>query len=148
MGKDTLWKSKLGWYLSALGGFPVVRGTADREALRACQAILDRGEPLVMFPEGTRHSGEAVAELFDGPAFLAARTGAPIIPIGIGGTEGIMPKGSKFIRPRKVTVVVGEPIVPPPPEGRVPRRVVRELTDRLHKDLQAAFDATGDRSPH
>jgi 1-acyl-sn-glycerol-3-phosphate acyltransferase len=140
MGKDSLWRSKLAWYLTALGGFPVVRGTADREALRACEAILDRGEPLVMFPEGTRHSGERLSELFDGPAFLAARTGAPIIPIGIGGSEGVMPRGSKFIRPKKVTIVVGAPITPPVPEGRVPRRVVRELTEQLAVELQKAFD--------
>jgi 1-acyl-sn-glycerol-3-phosphate acyltransferase len=140
MGKDSLWRSKLAWYLTALGGFPVVRGTADREALRACEAILDRGEPLVMFPEGTRHSGEALSELFDGPAFLAARTGAPIIPIGIGGSEGVMPRGAKFIRPKKVTIVVGPPITPPVPEGRVPRRVVRELTEQLAVELQKVFD--------
>jgi 1-acyl-sn-glycerol-3-phosphate acyltransferase len=140
MGKDSLWKSKMAWYLTALGGFPVVRGTADREALRACEAILRRGEPLVMFPEGTRRSGEALAELFDGPAFLSARTGAPIVPIGIGGSEGVMPKGSKFIRPKTITIVIGAPVVPPPPEGRVPRRVVRELTEQLGTALQKAFD--------
>ena len=147
MGKDSLWKSKLGWYLTALGGFPVVRGTADREALRACQAILDRGEPLVMFPEGTRRTGMRVEDLFDGPAFLAARTGAPIVPIGIGGTEGILPRGAKFPRLKKVTIVIGPPIVPPHPEGRVPRRVIRELTEQLQTDLQQAFDATQARSP-
>jgi 1-acyl-sn-glycerol-3-phosphate acyltransferase len=140
MGKDSLWKSKLAWYLTALGGFPVVRGTADREALRACEAILQRGEPLVMFPEGTRRRGEQLAELFDGPAFLAARTGAPIVPIGIGGSEGVMPKGSKLIRPKKVAIVIGAPIVPPAPEGRVPRRVVRELTEQLGTALQKCFD--------
>jgi 1-acyl-sn-glycerol-3-phosphate acyltransferase len=140
MGKDSLWRSRLAWYLTALGGFPVVRGTADREALRACQAILDRDEPLVMFPEGTRHSGETLSELFDGPAFLSARTGAPIIPIGIGGSEGVMPRGAKFVRPKKVTIVVGAPIVPPASDGRVPRRVVRELTEQVAVELQKVFD--------
>lgn len=141
MGKDTLWKSKLAWYLTALGGFPVVRGTADREALRACEAILERGEPLVMFPEGTRRSGPVVEDLFDGPAFVAARTGAPIVPIGIGGSERVMPKGAKFIRPKKIAIIIGEPIHPPRNEGRVPRRVVRELTDELQTELQRLFDA-------
>ena len=51
MGKDTLWRSNrfFAWVLSALGGFPVVRGTADREALRRCQVILETGQPLVLF---------------------------------------------------------------------------------------------------
>jgi 1-acyl-sn-glycerol-3-phosphate acyltransferase len=141
MGKDSLWRRKpSAWLLSALGGFPVVRGTADRDALRACQAVLERGEPLVMFPEGTRQSGPTVHELFDGPAFVAARTGAPIVPIGIGGSERVMPKGSKLIRPKKIVIIIGEPIVPPPSEGRVPRRVVGELSDRLHATLQQLFD--------
>jgi 1-acyl-sn-glycerol-3-phosphate acyltransferase len=141
MGKDSLWRKKpVAWFLSALGGFPVVRGTADRDALRACQAVLERGEPLVMFPEGTRRSGPTVQQLFDGPAFVAARTGAPIVPIGIGGSERVMPKGSKFLRPAKIVIVVGEPIVPPPAEGRVPRRVVSELTERLYTSLQQLFD--------
>lgn len=140
MGKDSLWRSPVARYLTALGGFPVVRGTADRDALRACQTILERGEPLVVFPEGTRRTGEKVAELFDGPAFLAARTGAPIIPVGVGGSEGVMPRGAKLPRLKKVTLVVGPPIVPPVNEGRVPRRVIRELTQQLETDLQVVFD--------
>src|SRR5581483_1939370 len=61
MAKDSVWKSKpLGAFVSFLGGFPVNRGAADREALRTCVAVLEAGEPLVMFPEGTRRSGAAV----------------------------------------------------------------------------------------
>lgn len=141
MGKDTLWKKKaMAWFVSALGGFPVVRGTADREALRSCQAVLERGEPLVMFPEGTRKSGPIVQEIFDGPAFVASRAGVPIVPVGIGGSERVMPKGSKLIRPKKIVIIVGKPITPPPVQGRVPRRVVSELTAQLHESLQQLFD--------
>jgi 1-acyl-sn-glycerol-3-phosphate acyltransferase len=140
MGKESLWRTPLAWYFSALGGFPVVRGTADRDALRACQTILERGEPLVVFPEGTRRRGEKIQDLFDGPAFLAARTGAPIIPIGIGGSEGVMPRGARLPRPKHVTIVIGAPITPPVNEGRVPRRVIRELTEQLETNLQEVFD--------
>jgi 1-acyl-sn-glycerol-3-phosphate acyltransferase len=140
MGKDSLWRSPLAWYFTALGGFPVVRGTADRDALRACQTILERGEPLVVFPEGTRRSGEKIEDLFDGPAFLSARTGAPIVPIGIGGSEGVMPRGAKLPRPKQLTIVIGPPIHPPVNDGRVPRRVIRELTEQIETDLQAVFD--------
>ncbi len=149
MGKDTLWQSRFGnWYLTALGGFPVARGTADREALRACQAIIERAEPLVMFPEGTRSSGETIDALFDGPAFIAARAGVPIIPIAVGGSERVMPKGARFPRPKKIVLIVGRPIVPPPPPstGRVPRRVVRELTEVLQHELQALFDEAQHRA--
>ncbi len=58
LGKESLWKSRLGGrFLTIVGGFPVERGTADRAALRACQEVLERGEPMVMFPEGTRRFG-------------------------------------------------------------------------------------------
>lgn len=141
MGKDSMWKSRFGdKFLTALGGFPVVRGTADREALRACESVLERGEPLVMFPEGTRRSGPVVHELFDGPSFVACRTGSPVIPIGIGGSERVMPKGSKLIYPKKIVIVVGKPIAPPAGEGRVPRRAIKELSDQLRVELQKVFD--------
>ncbi|MEY3806607.1 MAG: hypothetical protein RIR69_1419, partial [Actinomycetota bacterium] len=86
MGKDSLWKfGPIGWILSALGAFPVTRGTADREALKRCIAVLENGEPLVLFPEGTRQFGPQVMPLFDGAAYVAVKAGVPIVPLGIGG---------------------------------------------------------------
>lgn len=144
MGKDSLWKANkaFSWFISSLGAFPVARGTVDREALRRCQTVLEAGQPLVLYPEGTRRTGPTLHELFDGPAFLATRTGVPIIPVGIGGSERAQRKGSKLIRPTKVRVVIGPPIVPPARgEGRATsRRVVRELTEQLDTELQALFD--------
>jgi 1-acyl-sn-glycerol-3-phosphate acyltransferase len=64
----------------------------------------------------------------------------PIVPVGIGGSERVMPKGSKFIRPKKIVLIVGKPITPPQVDGRVPRRVVSELTAQLHDALQQLFD--------
>ena len=51
-----------------------------------------------------------------------------------------MPKGSKLIRPKKIVMIVGPPINPPRVDGRVPRRVVGELTRQLHVSLQQLFD--------
>ncbi len=139
MGKESLWSGKfLGPFLSLLGGFPVERGTADRVALRAATDVLKIGEPLVMFPEGTRRSGPRVKreDMLDGPAFVAARAGVPIIPVGLGGSVRALPVGSWLPRPRRVVVVVGNPIDPPAKiRGRVPRRAVRETTDRLFEEL-------------
>ncbi len=139
MGKESLWEIKpLGALLSALGGFPVERGTADRTALRAATDVLSLGEPLVMFPEGTRRSGDRVKrdDMLDGPAFVAARAGVPIVPVGLGGTVRALPVGSVIPRPRRVVVVVGNPIPPPAKiDGRLPRRAVSEHTDRLFNEL-------------
>jgi 1-acyl-sn-glycerol-3-phosphate acyltransferase len=142
MGKDSLWRMKpVGWVLSALGGFPVSRGTADREALKRCIAVLESGEPLVLFPEGTRQSGPTVHPLFDGAAYVAVKAGVPIIPVGIGGSERVMPKGSRMIYPRKCVMIIGDPIVVDRDEqGRVPRSAVRDVTDRLSSALQELFD--------
>ena len=143
MGKETLWESKaLGMFLSVLGGFPVERGTADRSALRAAADVLALGEPLVMFPEGTRQDGPRVrrSDMLDGPAFVASRAGVPIVPVGLGGTVRALPVGSKIPRPVKVAAVVGNPISPPPKlGGRVPRRSVRQLTDQLFTELDDLY---------
>jgi 1-acyl-sn-glycerol-3-phosphate acyltransferase len=144
LGKDSIWKSRLlGRFVSSIGAFPVHRGTADREALRACQRMLETGQPVVVFPEGSRRTGPVVENLFDGPAYLATRTGAPIVPVGIGGSERMMPKGAKFLHPTRLVLVVGAPIEPPPPPtagGRVPRSAVHDLTAALQVELQRLFD--------
>lgn len=143
MGKDNIWKSRLlGRFVSMLGAFPVHRGSADRDALRACTDIVSGGSPLVMFPEGTRQRGPLVQELFDGTAYVAAKTGVPIVPLGIGGSEAMMPKGAKLPRLSRLVLVVGDPIPAPArtEAGRMPRSAVGELTKELHATLQELFD--------
>lgn len=142
LAKDSIFKFGLGAVWESLGAIAVVRGTPDREAMRQLEATLLAGEPVVMFPEGTRQSGPEVQPLFDGPAYVALRAKVPIVPVGIGGSERAMPKGSKMIFPRKVTLVVGPPIVPEAREegARVPRRAVAELTATLKDDVQSLFD--------
>ncbi|MDA0285817.1 MAG: lysophospholipid acyltransferase family protein [Actinobacteria bacterium] len=142
MGKDSLWKIKpIAAVLSTLGGFPVSRGSVDLEALKRCLAVLALGEVLVMFPEGTRQSGPKIHPLFDGAAYLALKADVPIVPVGFGGTEGVMPKGSKKILPRRCSVVIGTPIYPPKAEtGRLPRTATADLTAELSAALQIVFD--------
>ena len=142
MGKQEMWKYKLSAaFFTAMGGIPVNRGAADRDALRKCAQVIEAGEPLVIFPEGTRRSGPVVEEMFEGAAYVATKTGAPIVPVGIGGSEGAMPKGAKFIKPVKCTIVIGPPLRPEPGEpGKAPRRAVRELNERLQGELQRLFD--------
>ena len=145
MGKDSMWKVRwVGWVLSALGAIPVTRGTADREALRRSVELLEGGEPMVLFPEGERKQGPVVQPLFDGAVYVALKARVPIIPVGIAGSERVMPKGARFVFPRKVHVEIGRPIVPEVgelPEGsRVPRPVLAEQSERLHAELQRLFD--------
>jgi 1-acyl-sn-glycerol-3-phosphate acyltransferase len=143
MGKEEMWRTPwVAKLFNSLGGFPVRRGTPDREALRMCEQFLAAGEPVVLFPEGSRRSGPVVQPLFAGPAFIALRANVPIVPLGIGGSERAMAKGARLIRPTRIALAVGRPIWPAPvgEGGRFPRRAVDELTERLHKELQEVFD--------
>jgi 1-acyl-sn-glycerol-3-phosphate acyltransferase len=142
LGADKWWSNEhFGRLLTALGGFPVTRGTADREALMRCIGVVEGGEPLVLFPEGERKSGPIVQPLLDGAVYIAMKTGVPIVPVGIGGSEKAMPKGARFIRPHKIVAIIGEPIRPPVDEsGRVPRLARRDVTVQLHDELQRLYD--------
>ena len=78
----------------------------------------------------------------EGATFLSARTGAPIIPIGIGGSDRAMPKGSAVPKPYTIQVVIGPPIPSPARTegGRVSRSAVRAATQALVPQLQAVYD--------
>jgi 1-acyl-sn-glycerol-3-phosphate acyltransferase len=64
----------------------------------------------------------------------------PIVPVGIGGSEHILPKGKKLPRVHRVAVSVGSPLHPPALDGGSRRRAAKELTEQLHTALQLAFD--------
>jgi 1-acyl-sn-glycerol-3-phosphate acyltransferase len=143
MAKDSLWSNRtLARILPAVGAFPVHRESADREALRRAQQVLDAGEVLILFPEGERRAGPVVEELHEGVAFLAARTGATVIPVGIGGSASVMPKGRRIPRPRHIHLIVGEPILPPTRTegGRISRSRIHRLTEELAASLQDLYD--------
>ncbi len=143
MGKASLFRIPVaGAFFRTLGGFEVARDGTDRKALRDAMAMLQAGEVLLVYPEGTRQSGPKIAALQPGAAYLALRAGVPIVPVGLAGTEEIMRAHRiKLPRFRHVVMVVGEPIVSPPrASGVVPREQVDELTARLHDALQVVFD--------
>jgi 1-acyl-sn-glycerol-3-phosphate acyltransferase len=143
MAKDSLWKNAtLAKILPSVGAFPVHRESADREAMRRAQQVLEAGEVLILFPEGERRSGPVVSDLHEGVAFLAARTGATVVPVGIGGSASVMPKGTRIPRPRRIHLEVGEPLAPPgrTGSGRVPRSRIHQLTETLTVALQELYD--------
>jgi 1-acyl-sn-glycerol-3-phosphate acyltransferase len=139
LAKESLFKIKpIAWWIAGLGAIPLDRDAADREATTAARRILDSGEPLMIFPEGTRQTGREIGELFDGTTWIAAKTGASIVPVGIAGTEAAMPPGATVPRRTSVAVVVGEPIAMP--GGRVPRSALTELTALMRRQLQMVND--------
>jgi 1-acyl-sn-glycerol-3-phosphate acyltransferase len=119
----------VGWVAANGGVHPVDRSTADVEAYRLAKRILDEGHALFVFPEGTRSHDGSLAEARDGVAVLALRTGAPIVPVGIGGSYRVWPRGQKLPHPGgRVTVRVGSPfrLADELPEG-TDRRAAKSL---------------------
>lgn len=142
MAKQEMFKHPLGAkFISAMGGVPVERGSASsRSALKATRVALEAGEPVAVFPEGTRRHGREVTDLFDGTAYLSVKLGVPILPIGIGGSEEILASGKKMPKFHRVAVVVGAPIFPPPDATTRKRSDLAAITAELQTELQALFD--------
>ena len=140
MAKDPLFRVPLlGPLLLHLGAFPVKRGTADRESTALAEQILRQGHALVLFPEGGRKEGYDVEALHDGAMFVAARTGAVVVPVGIGGSDRAMPKGARIPHPARVRIVVGRPITPPSSEGRVARSLLSAKSEELRVELERVY---------
>lgn len=143
--KGEVWKVKaVGRLLELLGTFPVHRGAADREALTRSLEVLAAGEPMVVFPEGTRGAGRRVGELREGVSYLALRAGVPVVPVGVSGTERSMPRGARFPRPVRVRIVVGDPIYPP---ALVPSPEPRAAPEPAAPEPLEALDAHGAGGP-
>jgi 1-acyl-sn-glycerol-3-phosphate acyltransferase len=97
-----------GWLLNSLGAFPVERGAGDQGAMAAARAIIERGDCVVVFPEGTRVRPGPLGRPHRGVGRLALETGARVAPVAVIGTEAVR-RGWR-IRPHKVRLRCGRPL--------------------------------------
>jgi 1-acyl-sn-glycerol-3-phosphate acyltransferase len=109
------------------GSIMIRRGEADRSALQQAVSVLESGELLLVAPEGTRNP--ALRNPHDGMAYLAARTGAPVIPAAIEGTEGFPSLSPRRWSLPGASIRFGQPFRFRFPSGRIPREWLRKMTD-------------------
>ena len=121
---------------------PVHRARADRAALRSGLAVLHDGGALAVFPEGTRGSG-SFDEVTDGLAWLALRSGAPVVPVALTGTAEAIPRGTWKPRLRApITLAYGAPLHVDVPGDPRARSTVRAAAEQLRLGLVAHLHAT------
>lgn len=129
MTKEELVRAPVfGVAVRAFGAFPVRRGAPDREALRFAFSVLEKGQALALFPEGTRNPRGELQRGHPGIALLALRAGVPILPVGICGTERVQKMSRVFSRPH-ILVNIGPPFKLPSPEGKIDRAQMVELSN-------------------
>jgi len=150
------WK---GLPIRLFGAFPVRRFEADLAALRQAQDLLKAGEAIVILPEGHRNRvGTGMQQAYPGAALIALRSGAPVLPVAITGTEQIRGLGILLRQPR-ITVTVGEPFLLSR-TGKIDRAAVEQAAGEMMRRIAAllppayrgvwaaeAPDTTGERTP-
>jgi 1-acyl-sn-glycerol-3-phosphate acyltransferase len=105
-------------------GTEPVRGGDMRGTLEAVCRLLDRGDVVGIFPEGRISPNGRIGPFRRGLAVIAARSGAPVVPLGLRGNHDALPRHRRFPRPKRVTVVAGAPLsFPGAPHRRPPPRV-------------------------
>jgi len=138
--KELFVNRPVAWLLGALGAFPIDRHGGDQGAMATARAILERGEGVLIFPEGTRIRPGALGRPKRGVGRLALETGAPVVPIAVHGTEAVR-KGWR-IRPHKVRIRAGAPLTFPKVEDPSPA-LAGAVTDRIWPCVELQWEWLG-----
>jgi 1-acyl-sn-glycerol-3-phosphate acyltransferase len=112
IAKQELFRNPIvGWFLNCLGAFPLRRGGADEDSVDTALALLERGRPVVIFPEGTRITAGSLGRPKRGVGRLALQSGAAVVPVAITGSEHA--RDGWKIKPVKVHLRFGPPLTYP-----------------------------------
>lgn len=137
MAKKELFRNPLvGWFLRQLQAYPVTRERVDPSTLKRTLSLLAAGQVVLMFPEGTRGDGRGLGPAKPGVAAVAARSGAPVVPVFHWGAERILPRGGGRRRHAPLGVRFGPPLSFP-----AGGRPDREAMEAFGRDLMEAIAA-------
>ncbi len=128
---------RMRWLVSPYGAIPVHRGDVDTQAVRSATEVLKNGGLVLISPEGTRSPTGGLIQGQEGMAYLALRTRAPILPVGIVGSPRFNAE-LKRLRRTAITITVGSPFTLEA-DGRLDRATLRRLTDDAMRHLAAAL---------
>lgn len=145
VAKQELFRHRfVAWFLNSLGAFPVIRGAGDQDMLATAKAILERGDAVLIFAEGTRTRPGALGRPKRGVGRLALETGAPVVPVAVIGTEAVR-KGWR-VRPHKVRIRIGSPLTFPRVEQASPQ-LAAAVTDRIWPHVMLQWEWLGGLPP-
>jgi 1-acyl-sn-glycerol-3-phosphate acyltransferase len=148
MAKSEYFKGGLTeFFFRSYHAFPVVRHSADRNALRRSFDLLKDGSALVIYPEGTRVESGTLARPEPGAGFIAQKSGCPVLPVGLTGTPECLPKGARWPRRVPVSISFGKPftVASKRPDGsRVTHQeaadaIMLEIAELLPEHQRGAF---------
>jgi 1-acyl-sn-glycerol-3-phosphate acyltransferase len=138
VAKIELWGTKFSSYLmNAHGAISVNRGTADRAMFRQVLDGLAAGHAIGIFPEGTRSHDGKLNPGQPGIGLLVLKSGAPVVPVAFLGTYQMLPKGSKKLKPGRVTLIAGKPLTFTKADSK------EAIADRIMAEIAALMTAHG-----
>ena len=140
MAKAELFVGAFGWVIEQMGTFPIHRGQADRRALKIARRLLDAGEALLIFPEGTRTRDGELSEAEIGVAMLAHASKAAVVPIFIAGTGGALSLAQPGAALVRTEIRFGKPL---PLDDLYAQRGNRETLEAINARLMSAIKALG-----
>jgi 1-acyl-sn-glycerol-3-phosphate acyltransferase len=141
LAKEALFIGPIGGILRRLGATPVKSGGSDIEAYRVARGVLDRGEILCIFPEGTRSPDGVMAEPKPGVAMLATRSGVPILPVGVSGSDQFLGRGRRFPRlGTRISLRVGRPFTIALDPAQPRRQQIQTASDEIMRHVAALTD--------